>query len=337
MDLNKYASFSLKDFLEDDDFVNSIINTSKEDSLFFAEMLLHYPEKKEDIETAESLIHNYRKQDTFLNEDRQAEVWKRIEAEARPVKQAKVFSLLKLMRVAAAVLVVGLGAFTFWYNQQQNFSTTFGEIKTVVMPDGTTVLLNGNSSLSYQRGFGKNPREVWLKGEGLFKVIHLNKNPANIKPAERFIVHCNDLNIEVLGTTFNVNNRHNKINVGLITGKIKVTANNVKKAAPSLILAPGDYVEYATKKVVLKGKLAHPERLANWSKRQFVFANEKLKNILKTLEDTYGYQIKYTNAAAMDMEIEGEINVTGVKELLETISASLHVSIYQNENQIIIN
>lgn len=72
-------------------------------------------------------------------------------------------------------------------------------------------------------------------------------------------------------------------------------------------------------------------------KRQFIFNNVKLGDILKTLEDTYGYRIKYGNPAVKDIQIEGEINVTGVKELLETVSTSLHVSVFQSDDQITIN
>jgi transmembrane sensor len=205
------------------------------------------------------------------------------------------------------------------------------------MPDGTRVVLNGNSSLTYQRGWGQNAREVWLQGEGFFKVVHLNQDSTHIQPGERFVVHCNDLNIEVLGTTFNVVNRHADIKVGLVTGKIRLTAPAAGAAAASLLLAPGDYAEYAAKSLALTDKLTHPEKLASWSKHQFVFSNSRLGDILKSLEDTYGYRVRYTKAATRDLKIEGDINVASVQELLQTISATLHVNIYQNGKQITVN
>ncbi|EHQ24950.1 FecR family protein [Mucilaginibacter paludis] len=335
MDTNKYSNFTFKDFLEDDDFLNWVIGPSAESDLFWNGFLEQFSEKKDDIVRARDVIRLYREQDTFYNQDRQAEVWKRIESSVGTNVQAKTFRLPQVLRIAAAILLVGLGAFIFWYQKDQNFQTAFGEIKTVVMPDGTTILLNGNSSLTYQRGWGKNSREVWLKGEGFFKVTHLNQDSTHIKAGERFIVHCNNISIEVLGTTFNVNNRHNKIDIGLVTGKIKVTPN--AQTNNSTVLTPGDYVEYSAKATALKVKLPHPEKLMGWTKRQFIFNNVKLGDILKTLEDTYGYRIKYGNPAVKDIQIEGEINVTGVKELLETVSTSLHVSVFQSDDQITIN
>jgi len=338
MDASKYSAYTFKEFLEDDDFIAWVLNPTDEKNIFWNNLSAHFPDKKNDIARASRVILAYRKQDTFFNEDRLTDVWKRIEAEVGPAaKQAKVFRLPQFLRIAAAVLLVAMIAIIYRYNQPQNFQTAFGEIKTVVMPDGTTVLLNGNSTLTYEHGWGKNSREVWLKGEGFFHVIHLNQDPAHIKKGERFVVHCNDLNIEVLGTTFNVKNRHDKVNVGLVTGKIRVTANPVKKILSPVTLSPGDYVEYAAQNISLKSKLTHPEKLMSWSKRQFIFNNVKLGEILRTLEDSYGYQIKYTNPSSKDLEIEGEISVTGVKELLETISTSLHVNVYQNDHQITIN
>nr|GFD23410.1 hypothetical protein [Tanacetum cinerariifolium] len=76
--------------------------------------------------------------------------------------------------------------------------------------------------------------------------------------------------------------------------------------------------------LALTDKLAHPEKLASWSKHQFVFSNNMLGDILGSLEDTHGYRVRYTNAAARHLKIEGDINVASVPELLQTISTILH-------------
>jgi len=344
MDSGTYASFSTTDFLADEDFIHAVLYPTAEATHFWEQVAARYPEKKAAMAQAASLIRSYRTQDAFPNQDRQAALWARITAEVGPATgQPRVLPLPKrrlstLLRIAAAALPLSIGSFLFWYNQEQHFQTAFGEIKTVQMPDGTQVLLNGNSSLTYQRGWGQNSREVWLRGEGFFRVVHLNTDTAHIAPAERFVVHCHDLNIEVLGTSFNVNNRHQKVDVGLVTGKIKLsTAAATTRAPASLVLAPGDYVEYAARTITSKKKLAHPETLTTWSKRQFIFTDARLADILQVVQDTYGYQIKYADSAAKQLKIEGEINVTGVEPLLETISASLHVSIYQNGKQIIVH
>jgi len=343
MDLTKYASLTIAELLEDDAFVKSVLDSTAESIAFWQLVSERYPAQKEVVAQATWLLRAYRTQDTFVSQD-QDTLWQRIEAEVGPAAARPhlvpraVQRWPRALRMAAALaLPLGLGSLAVWYNQEQRVATAFGEIKTVDLPDGTRVVLNGNSALTYHRGWGQNVREAWLQGEGFFKVVHLNQDSTHIQPGERFVVHCNDLNIEVLGTTFNVVNRHADVRVGLVTGKIRLTAKAPAGPAASLVLAPGDYAKYAAKSLALTDKLPHPEKLASWSKHQFVFSNGTLGDILKSLEDTHGYRVRYTNAAARHLKIEGDINVASVQELLQTISTILHVSIYQNGKQITVN
>ncbi|TVT42724.1 DUF4974 domain-containing protein [Hymenobacter setariae] len=342
MDLTKYASLTIAELLEDDAFVKSVLEPTADSVRLWQQVGERYPAQKETIAQATRLLRVYRTQTTFES-SQQAEIWQRIEAAVGPTATSPLVlpratrRWPRALRIAAAVMPLGLGSLAVWYNQEQRVETAFGELKTVDLPDGTRVVLNGNSTLTYHRGWGQHVREAWLQGEGFFKVVHLNQDSTHIRPGERFVVHCNNLNIEVLGTTFNVVNRHADVRVGLVTGKIRLTATTPAGPATSLVLAPGDYAKYAAQRLALTDKLAHPEKLASWSKRQFVFSNGTLGDILKSLEDTHGYRVRYTRAAARHLKIEGDINVASVQELLQTISTILHVSIYQNGKQIIVN
>lgn len=342
MDFDKYASYSVTDLLADEDFVAAVWHPTADSARFWQQVAERYPQLPEAMEQATGIIRALRAQQAHPGADRQAAVWARIVAEVGPgAAPSRVLPqpkrrLWRRLRVAAATLSVGAGAFLFWYHQDQQVQTAFGEIKTVTLPDGTQVLLNGNSSLTYQRGWGHSSREVWLQGEGFFRVVHLNTDTAHIQPQERFVVHCRDVAIEVLGTTFNVNNRRQQVDVGLVTGKIRLTS--AAPAAPTaLVLAPGDVVHYAADTLTSREKVAHPEKLTGWSKRQFSFTNATLSTILQALADTYGYQIAYADPATKQLRIEGEITVTGVAPLLETVSTSLHVNIDQTGNHILVH
>lgn len=337
MDFTKYAAFTVKDFLADDDFIDGVLQPTAQTALFWSQLAERYPAQKKTIAQAAGILRSYRQQDTFSDSILQADLWKRIEAEVGPVAapaQPRAWCWPVLLRVAAAVIPLGVGAGVVWYSQDQQVQTAYGELKTVHLPDGTQVVLNGNSALTYQRGWGHRTREVWLRGEGFFNVTHLNHDTTQVQPGERFVVHCRGLNVEVLGTTFNVNDRPGKVNVGLVTGKIRLTTALPNQAPTALTLAPGDYVEYAARRISAPRRLAHPEHLTTWSQRQFVFSNGRLGDILQTLQDTYGYQVSYAHPEAANLQIEGEINVTGVAELLETLSASLHVRISQQGKQL---
>src|SRR5260221_14778950 len=115
------------------------------------------------------------------------------------------------MKIAAAVafVIASTGALWLFSNQGINIVTTaYNEVTTITLPDHSMVALNGNSTLRYQKQFGDHfPREVWITGEAYFNVSHINKDPAKEEARDRFIVHTENVNIEVLGTSFTLKNR----------------------------------------------------------------------------------------------------------------------------------
>lgn len=85
------------------------------------------------------------------------------------------------------------------------YATQYGEQRVVELPDHSVVSLNANSTLRFRNDWSQanTLREVWLDGEAFFSV---QKQEGAAGPA-KFIVHTNDLDVEVLGTRFNVSNR----------------------------------------------------------------------------------------------------------------------------------
>ena len=171
----------------------------------------------------------------------QQSLWQTIELTAG-LHQKKQISLW--FRAAAAVLLIGMISIIslFYYTkyQKQEITTVYGQVRTIALPDGTIVMLNANSKLAYAKNWDKTKtREVWIKGEGFFKVNHLHQ-VGKIKDEERFIVHAENLNVEVLGTSFNVNNRRGLVKVALFTGQVRLDVKDDK--SPAINLQPGDWV-----------------------------------------------------------------------------------------------
>ncbi|HTE11521.1 MAG TPA: FecR domain-containing protein [Chitinophagaceae bacterium] len=339
MNFEKYTQFTLQDFLADDDFIQWVINPGEENNAFWQSFIKAVPQKKDIIQKAAETIQQYRSQDNFYNEDHKALLWQRIESSIakQPVEHTskKVFSLPAFMRVAAAIIIIA--GLSFWMisrntsPKQYSFSTAFGEVKTITLPDQSQVTLNGNSSISYATSWKKNTvREVWIKGEGYFNVTHLNKDSMRIKSAERFIVHCGDVNIEVLGTTFNVKARHGKTNVALITGKIRIDYADLAAGSKAVIMVPGDYVEYNAKKLLVNKRLAKPAQVSTWKENEIIFTDASLKEIAETLQDNYGYTVDVKDSRLLSLKIEGDISVNNVTDLLDVLSTSLNITIHQS-------
>jgi len=109
--------------------------------------------------------------------------------------------LLTPVRIAASIMLLALIGWSvlFFTNRMQTayVTATIGERgKTVTLTDGSSVFLNGSSSIRYPKNFNHKIREVTLEGEAFFEV-----SPDKSKP---FMIHANTANIKVLGTSFNV-------------------------------------------------------------------------------------------------------------------------------------
>ncbi|AMR33217.1 hypothetical protein A0256_18230 [Mucilaginibacter sp. PAMC 26640] len=343
MEFGQYSTYTIQDFLEDDQFIAFIIAPDEERTIFWKNFTDKYPSKKPIVDQAAALVAAYREQDVFTNAGNQQAIWQRIESsiQNQPQPLKKVVWLNTWLRVAAMLLLVSSIGFTLWVltaNSKQNISTAYGELRTVTLPDNSVVVLNGNTKLTYAKNWVDGPREVWITGEGFFKVKHLNQDQLHIKSSERFIVHCNDVNIEVLGTSFNVRNRHSKTNIGLVSGKIRLDyTDSLNGHSKSLVMKPGDYVAYGKKGVLAQSKLAEPIKLTEWTLRQLNFNNATLADIAGVLTDDYGYQVSFADPRMQDLKIEGEISVPSVTELVDAISTTLHVKIKQTNKSITIS
>jgi transmembrane sensor len=338
MTIQDYSGFSLSDFLDDDLFIRWVIEADAEGDAFWKSFLLQYPEKRETLEQASAIIRTYRMQTSFTNDQRKDQVWSQIKTsihrqqqEARPVR-----SLVPLYKIAAAVaLIVTFGA-ALWIlvNDKHSITTAYGEIRTIELPDHSKVTLNGNSSLSYKRSWDPHAiREVWIEGEALFEVSHVNRDTTSIAAGDRFVVHSNGVNIEVLGTTFNVEHRRDQTQVTLLSGKVKVLAKN---AAEHVVMLPGDYVEYHDTELVQKTSLQKPHFSTAWVKSEFAFVDPYLKDIVKTLQDDHGYDVEVKDEKLLALRIEGEISVATLQELLSTVEVALGLHISQSEKHIVI-
>ena len=140
-------------------------------------------------------------------------------------------------RIAAVFLALCLGTALLWWAAERNrtvsLRTDYAQTRTVGLPDGSRVVLNANSTLRYGKGWEADaPREVWLEGEAFSDVTH----KANRQP---FVVHTGEVQVEVLGTTFNGWGRDERAKIVLCTGKIRLRTPD----QPQVELRPGELAE----------------------------------------------------------------------------------------------
>lgn len=258
MTFRDYAQYTLTEFLEDDSFIQWVLQADAKSNSFWQSFLTAHPEKATVVKEAVSIIRVYRRQSTFSNETRRGDLWRRIDTSiAQQNTPIRTFRLHRYVKIAAAVALLVSSGFVLWMfgnTHTKTITTSYGEVKAVTLPDQSIVMLNGNSVLTYEDTWAAHaPREVWIKGEGYFDVKHINADTLSILPEERFIVHGNGIDVQVLGTSFNMKSRRNKTNIALLSGKIEVSyADPSSVASGGLVMLPGDYVEYAGQKLLTK-------------------------------------------------------------------------------------
>lgn len=204
---------------------------------------------------------------------------------AIPVRKLSVWSIW--MKATAVVLLL-LATNFFWfhytdqltdtYTSQQNYyeiKVSDGSRTGIELPDGTKVTLNAGSVLRYYRSFGISDRRVQLRGEGYFEVAKNREIP--------FLVNTDGLQVQVVGTVFNVSAYENDkyITVDLMEGKVNL---NVADAGSVCQLCPNERAVY--NRLTLKMSKSHVNALkaAEWIKGQLIFDNESFEDIVRKLE-----------------------------------------------------
>jgi len=224
---------------------------------------------------------------------------------------------------AASILFIAMIGYGTWYSltlQQVQFITAYGEKREIILPDHSVVQLNANSQLTYKQGWNDEiPREVWLKGEAFFEITH---SPG--KGNAQFIVHTHDLDVEVLGTVFNVSERRGRTQVVLNSGKVKLTSH---QAEQQLMMEPGELAELKKGERQFVKRSVNPIQYSSWASDKLIFDKTSFKEIVALIEDTYGYEVKTTVAELNEVTFTATIPSTDMDVLLSIVSESYDVEV----------
>ena len=160
------------------------------------------------------------------------------ELEKRLKSHTRHLTLIRTFSAAAAVALLCLSVWTaYLYMQPAAIQTisTLAETRTVRLPDGSSVMLNHYSSLSYPEKFQSDKREVELNGEAYFEVSKDSKHP--------FIVQTETIDVQVLGTHFNVDAYHDNpdVKTTLLSGSVAVSN---KSKSVRMVLKPNEIAIY---------------------------------------------------------------------------------------------
>ncbi len=334
-----YSDFSSSNFICDEFFQKWLIQPDEETNEFWNIWISEHPDKRETVEEAREFLLNIKFKENLPTE---AQVKKSLEKNFAVInalneKRDKIFSIISLKqitRIAAAFITISLigGGFYYYLNKKITVSTKYGEIKKIVLPDSSLVILNAHSTISYKKSGWSKVRNVRLEGEAYFNIKHLNKDKNNIKDGESFIVYTKDLNIEVLGTSFDVKKRAQSTKVILETGKIEVFYNNQPRQKSTMI--PGQVIAYDPVNGPSIKSVDDPGIYSAWTKNELVLRSASVNEICEYLREIYGYKIVFEDTAIGNKKMEGTLLLDNLQDVLFVLSNTLNVDIKRNDNKL---
>lgn len=244
------------------------------------------------------------------------------EAEAPRLEKRKIFrskTLKYCIAAAAAAALFLTGAATSELvtgkRQETVLMASSENISSYTLPDGSKVWLNKNSWLAYNQKFGKRTRQVALKGEGYFEVNRDERRPFIVKMQ-------NDLDIKVLGTTFNACNYPslNKAEVILRSGSVQVSDNGRNEY---VILKPNQ--KFTWNEGTAEISSVNAMNCCRWFEHRLVFDNVKLKDILENLSHKYQTEISLNVGNLADKHMSMTIRDESVEDILDILTTLLPI------------
>ena len=335
-----FKDFSEEDFAVHPFFQDWIMHADTNSERFWRTFVTQYPHKKSAIDNARALLQQLRFKGHSVTDE---EVHRHFLQHMASIQQNgkrrenKLRSFLISKWMEAAVLAGMVAAVLFYLYHFSNkpeqiiAASRYGEIRTILLPDSSTVTLNAHSSIRFSNWSKKASREVWLEGEAFFTVKHLEDQGAY----NRFLVHGNHFTVEVLGTQFNIRQRRGTAEIVLQTGSIMLQLNNQSRTP--LIMKPGEQVIYQPKTNRLKRTVTQPQEYSAWKENKLVLNDPTLEQITHYLEDNFGKKIRVADPALKYRKIEGPILLNNLDDALFIITTVLNTKVQRKDNTIIIS
>jgi ferric-dicitrate binding protein FerR (iron transport regulator) len=240
----------------------------------------------------------------------------RLQTRLKESRVKKRPSMVKWLAAAVLVGVIMTGLYTSQQWSNEIISTPYASL-VYQLPDNSSVHLNNNSSISFNKKNWVNERVVQLKGEALFTV----------QKGASFIVETSRGNVTVLGTQFNVMISDETFKVTCFEGTVSVKSNNKE-----IILNPTDEVAFNPNgNHVLKQNFTSTP---NWINSEFIYDNQSLSKVLIDVSENFNVKV----TASIEVEnimFTGGFNKSNLKNALKSIEIPLGLQHKKVNNEII--
>lgn len=359
-----YRSFQPEELASDPSFRLWKISNDREESDFWEEWLSENPDKQELVDKATFLLDTvFKSFDSISDEEVKNEVNRLSYAlgeQSAKSSGRRLFLRPEWYSAAASILlVIGLGWWFFNRNSPAEktnmiYKEIISQIKEpllqevnntekpmlVALSDGSSVLLQPKSRISYPKAFNGDKREVFLYGEAFFEV---SKNPD-----QPFFVYANNLVTKVLGTSFIISafDTDKDVKVVVKTGKVSVfalTDENIEeqhadKKLGGMVLTPNQQIVFSTKNLRFTRSLIADPALLDMpiQKQSFNFKGTPINEVFATLEQSYGVKILFDAEIMKNCYLTASLSDEPLFEKVDLICRTINARYEQLDASIIV-
>ncbi len=387
-----YQTYSMEEFLQDDFFIRSIVQPTRESESFWRRLIDEEGIDKDNYKMARNFIHLLQVDPKEMVREEIQALWKNIEDDIRYGKQQKKrrFRLhFAVVASIAALLVCGATLYfhpflqkkvmygsienvrapeamadnillildkdetvslegkeakiaynaegiainnqeTEWRKERKSIdkSTAFNQLivplgkrSVLTFAEGSRMWVNAGTRVVYPAVFGPTNREIYVDGEVFLEVAREEDRP--------FIVKTKKLNVEVLGTSFNVMayEKDTTQNIVLVSGIVKVQSNQNKKE--ETILVPNEMYVYTPDTTAIKS--VDINDYISWKSGIYQYESKSLDMIMERLSRYYGKAIECSQQVAR-LKCSGKLDLKDDIELvLKGISQTAPI-VWRNED-----
>lgn len=226
-------------------------------------------------------------------------------------------------RVAAMLTLIILAGVSVWrYTRSADSSPSVARLsasstnatRQLTLPDGSQVLLNRHSRLTYPATFADSSRDVALTGEAFFEVAHDARHP--------FRVRAGGVVVRVLGTSFNVQTRGDSVQVAVRTGKVQLATPR-----QAVVLTPNQQATYlATTDTIRRPVALNANRLA-YQTGKLSFSNTSLAEVVLILRDVYDTDIRLSAPTLGRCRLTADFGQESIDAILAVVAETLSLTV----------
>ena len=249
-----------------------------------------------------------------------------------------------LFRAVAVILIIGFAGFGSYYFYEQETSipqleqlsevrtitTEEGEQKTLQFSNGSEVILNSYSSLTYRLGISNNSTiEVTLEGEAWFDA---EPNRSSDQPA--FAVATPDGIIRDIGTKFLVTVENGHSRVVLQEGLVEVESlsqieSNSQDEKVRFLIQKGEMVEF-NRSDIIERRTVNPTFYTSWASGFMELEDSSVQEFAEYVENRFRVEVEIRDSVLIDVRLNGTVYFRSLDELMRSVSEVIGISVYRS-------